>query len=205
MFQRRSRTACRSRIGRGPLRRRCWAPLRAAAADSTVTISQGVDPVTMDPLKRTITPTQNVSLNMFDTLLRHDRDGKLIPWLATSWKHVAPTVWEFKLRRGVTFWNGDPLTSADVKFSVEKIKDPAEGSEQGPRVNTIARVETPDAYTVRYVTFRPTAIIPGYPWTTLDRRRQVLEGPRERVSGRASDGQRSVRVSSRGARTRNST
>jgi peptide/nickel transport system substrate-binding protein len=138
--------------------------VRAAAADSTVTISQGVDPVTMDPLKRTITPTQNVSLNMFDTLLRHDRDGKLIPWLATSWKHVSPTVWEFKLRRGVTFWNGDPLTSADVKFSVEKIKDPAEGSEQGPRVNTIARVETPDAYTVRYVTFRPTAIIPGYPW-----------------------------------------
>jgi peptide/nickel transport system substrate-binding protein len=137
-----------------------------AQADSTVTISQGVDPVTMDPLKRTITPTQNASMNMFDTLLRHDREGKIVPWLATSWKHVAPTVWEFKLRKGVTFWNGDPLTSADVKFTVEKIKDPAEGSEQGPRVNTIARVETPDAYTVRYVTFKPTAIVPGYPWTT---------------------------------------
>jgi peptide/nickel transport system substrate-binding protein len=136
----------------------------AAVADSTVTISQGVDPVTMDPLKRTITPTQNVSLNMFDTLLRHDREGRLVPWLATSWKQVAPTVWEFHLRRGVRFWNGDPLTSADVKFSVEKIKDPAEGSEQAPRVNTIARVETPDPYTVRYVTFKPTATIPGYPW-----------------------------------------
>ncbi len=136
----------------------------ASAADSTVTISQGVDPVTMDPLQRTITPTTNASINMFDTLLRHDRDGNFIPWLATSWRHVAPAVWEFKLRKGVRFWNGDPLTSADVKFSVEKIKDPSEGSEQGPRVNTIDHVETPDPYTVRYVTIKPTAIIPANPW-----------------------------------------
>ena len=141
--------------------------LPAVAADSTVVISQGVDPVTMDPLKRTITPTTNAQLNMFDTLLRHDADGKLGPWLAVSYKRVAPAVWEFKLRHGVTFWNGDPLTSADVKFSIEKIKDPAEGSEQGPRVNTIDHVETPDPYTVRYVTIRPTALLPGYPWSTM--------------------------------------
>jgi len=121
----------------------------------------------MDPLKRTITPTTNAQLQMFDTLVRHDRDGKVIPWLATSWKRVAPTVWEFKLRKDVKFWNGDPFTSADVKFSVEKIKDPAEQSEQGPRVNTIERVETPDPYTVRYVTIKPTAVIPGFPWLTM--------------------------------------
>jgi len=136
----------------------------AGAADSTVTISQGVDPVTMDPLKRTITPTTNVHYNLFDTLVRHDRDGKLIPWLATSWKRSAPTVWEFKLRHDVKFWNGDPLTSADVKFSIEKIRDPAEGSEQGPRIATVDHVETPDAYTVHYVTSKPTAMIAGYPW-----------------------------------------
>jgi peptide/nickel transport system substrate-binding protein len=136
----------------------------ASAAETTLTISQGVDPVTMDPIKRTITPTTNASMNMFDTLLRHDRDGKLVAWLATSWKRTAPTVWEFKLRKGVKFWNGDPFTSADVKFTVEKVKEPAEGSEQGPRVNTIDRVETPDPYTVRYVTLKPTATIPGYPW-----------------------------------------
>jgi peptide/nickel transport system substrate-binding protein len=136
----------------------------AGAADSTVTISQGVDPVTMDPLKRTITPTTNVHYNIFDTLVRQDREGKLFPWVATSWKRVTPTVWEFKLRHDVKFWNGDPLTSADVKFSVEKIKDPAEGSEQGPRVATVERIETPDSYTVRYITAKPTAMIAGYPW-----------------------------------------
>ena len=136
----------------------------AGAADSTVTVSQGVDPVTMDPLKRTITPTTNVHYNLFDTLVRQDKDGKLLPSVATSWKRIAPTVWEFKLRRDVKFWNGDPLTSADVKFSVEKIKDPPEGSEQGPRVATVERIETPDPYTVRYITAKPTAMIAGYPW-----------------------------------------
>jgi peptide/nickel transport system substrate-binding protein len=139
------------------------APARAADV-STVTISQGVDPVTMDPLKRTITPTTNVHYNLFDTLVRQDKDGKLLPSVATSWKRVAPTVWEFKLRHDVKFWNGDPLTSADVKFSVEKIKDPAEGGEQQPRVATVEKIETPDPYTVRYVTAKPTAMIAGYPW-----------------------------------------
>ncbi|MBD5655613.1 MAG: hypothetical protein IAI50_10620 [Candidatus Eremiobacteraeota bacterium] len=137
-----------------------------AAADATIVISQGVDPVTMDPLKRTITPTTNAQLQMFDTLLRHDRDGRLQPRLATSYKRIAPSVWEFKLRKDVKFWNGDPLTSSDVKFSIEKIRDPNEQSEQIPRVNTIERVDTPDPYTVRYVTTRPTAIVPGMPWLT---------------------------------------
>jgi peptide/nickel transport system substrate-binding protein len=143
------------------------APQRLPAADTTVTISQGVDPVTMDPLQRTITPTTNVQLNMFDTMLRHDRDGKLIPWVATSWRRVSPNVWEYKLRHDVKFWNGDPLTSADVKFSIEKIKDPTEKSEQGPRVNTVDHVDAPDPYTVRITTLRPVALIPGYPWSTM--------------------------------------
>ena len=136
----------------------------ARSSDSTVTISQGVDPVTMDPLKRTITPTDNVVNNLFDTLLRRDREGRLIPWLASSWRRATPTTWEFKLRHGVRFWNGDPLTSADVKFSIDKIDDPAEGSEQAPFVNTVTRIETPDPYTVRYVTSKPAAILPANPW-----------------------------------------
>lgn len=139
----------------------------ARAADTTVTISQGVDAVTLDPLKVTITPSDNVQVQMFDTLLRRDSTGQLRPRLALSYKRVAPTVWEFKLRKDVKFWNGDPLTSADVAFTIDKIKDPAEKSQQTPRVKTIERVDTPDAATVRFITARPTALIPGYPWLTM--------------------------------------
>src|SRR6202049_1450366 len=140
------------------------APVRAAsaAAPGPATISQGVDAATLDPLKASITTDTNVQAQLFDTLARRSADGSaLIPQLATSWKLVAPTVWEFKLRRGVAFSNGDPFTSADVKFSVEKILDPAYKSQQVPRVDTIARVETPDAFTVLFVTNPPTPLPPA--------------------------------------------
>lgn len=137
---------------------------RAGAADNTVVVSQGVDLDTLDPLKKTITPSNNIYYQMFDQLCTHDASGKLVPEVATSWKQINPTTWEFKLRHDIKFWNGDPLTSADVKFSVEKIKDPAEKSEQIPRVITIASIETPDPYTVRFITQKPDALIPGRPW-----------------------------------------
>jgi peptide/nickel transport system substrate-binding protein len=109
-----------------------------------------------------VTPDTNVQAQIFDTLARRSADGsKLIPQLATSWKQIEPTVWEFKLRRGVVFSNGDPFTSADVKFTVEKILDPAFKSQQLPRVDTVARVEAPDPYTVRFVTKRPTPLAPS--------------------------------------------
>lgn len=48
-----------------------------------------------------------------------------------------------------------------MKFSVEKILDPAYKSQQVPRVDTIVKVETPDPYTVRFVTKRPTPLAPA--------------------------------------------
>jgi peptide/nickel transport system substrate-binding protein len=137
------------------------APARAADP-GTVVITQGVDAATLDPLKASITTDTNVQSQLFDTLARRSADGaSLVPQLATSWKQIAPSTWEFKLRRGVTFSNGDPFTSADVKFSVEKVLDPAYKSQQVPRVDTIAHVETPDPYTVRFVTKRPTPLPPA--------------------------------------------
>ena len=138
-------------------------PAPAPGADaSMLTITQGVDATTLDPIKASITTDTNVQLQLFDTLAKRSADGnRLIPQLATSWKRVAPTVWEFALRRGVTFSNGDPFTSADVKFTVEKILDPAYKSQQVPRVDTIARVDAPDPYTVRFVTHRPTPLPPA--------------------------------------------
>jgi peptide/nickel transport system substrate-binding protein len=134
---------------------------RAADAPG-ITITQGVDASTLDPLKASVTTDTNVQAQLYDTLARRSADGaSLVPQLATSWKRIAPTVWEFKLRRGVAFANGDPFTSADVKFTVEKILDPAYKSQQVPRVDTVARVETPDPLTVRFVTKRPTPLPPA--------------------------------------------
>ena len=139
------------------------APLRAAdSGGTTVTISQGVDADTLNPLSKTVTPLNNVVQHFYERLADFgNRSGEFVPLLAVSWKRTNPTTEEYKLRRGVTFSNGDPFTSADVKFSIEWIKDKSHASEQTPFVRDIDRVETPDPYTVRFISKVPTAIPPG--------------------------------------------
>src|ERR1700682_3513479 len=135
-------------------------PLRAA--DTTVTISQGVDADTLNPDATTITPTFNVVHHFYERLADYGaRPGEYEARLATSWKRINPTTEEYILRRGVTFSNGDPFTSADVKFTVEWIKNPANKSLQTPYVREIDHVDTPDPYTVHFVSKAPTAIPPG--------------------------------------------
>ena len=138
--------------------------LATAQSNDVLTISQGADTDTMSPITTAVTPSNNVFYQIFDALAAHDANGKLVPALATSWKQIAPTRWEFKLRHGVVFSNGDPFTSADVKFTVEKTADPAFKSQKADRVSMIASVETPDPYTVIYVTKKPSALMPGRPY-----------------------------------------
>lgn len=135
------------------------APTRAADP-GTVVVSQGVDIDTLSPIRTTITPTFNVLGNMYDYLVNFTNDGKPVPNLALSWKRVSNTVVEYKLRPNVKFWNGDPFTSADVKFTVEKIKDPNYKSVQGTYVSEIERVETPDPLTVRFIVKRASVLLP---------------------------------------------
>src|SRR5213078_4865192 len=83
--------------------------LAAGAPEGKIVIAQGVDPTTLDPQWHEETPAYNVLLNVYDTLLFRDKDLKLIPWLAESWRLVNPTTWEFKIRKGVKFHNGEEV------------------------------------------------------------------------------------------------
>jgi peptide/nickel transport system substrate-binding protein len=60
--------------------------------------------------------------NVYEGLVTADQDGKVQPRLASSWTVSADrTTYDFKLREGVTFSNGEPFTADDVKFSLERI------------------------------------------------------------------------------------
>ena len=59
--------------------------------------------------------------NVFDALVEWDFDGKIVPALAESWKVDGKNI-TFTMRKGVKFHNGDPVTAADVKFSIDTLK-----------------------------------------------------------------------------------
>jgi peptide/nickel transport system substrate-binding protein len=70
--------------------------------------------------------TNNQVEHIYDRLV--DRDPKTYkpaPMLATSWKIVNDTTWEFTLRQGVKFHNGEPFSAASVKATMDYINDPA--------------------------------------------------------------------------------
>ena len=90
------------------------------------------------------------AFQLYDALYTFDLTGRLIPNLATAHR-VSPDglTWRFTLRPGVRFHNGDRMTSADVKFSMERILNPETRSSRRPALApVIDKVETPDAQTV---------------------------------------------------------
>ncbi len=131
-----------------------FAPAIAAPKD-TLVIAQGVDPGTLDPQNHYETPAFNVLLNVYETLLVRNDEMKLTPLLATSWKLINDTTWEFALRKGVKFQNGEEFNAAAVKFSLERIADGKNKLKQTTLVGIIDRVDIINDYTVRVITTKP--------------------------------------------------
>ena len=84
-------------------------------------IGLAADVTSMDPHFLAIAPNINIGWHVFDALTHVDEDTRLIPGLATSWRAVDATTWEFRLRPGVRFHDGTELTAEDVVFSIEPL------------------------------------------------------------------------------------
>ncbi|OHD18459.1 MAG: hypothetical protein A2087_11635 [Spirochaetes bacterium GWD1_61_31] len=77
-------------------------------------------------------------------LLRYSSDRKLVPYLAETWfLHPDGRTWEFKLKQGVLFHDGSPITARDVKFSFERLMNPALDS---PYANLFAIIAGAEEY-----------------------------------------------------------
>ncbi len=132
--------------------------LPAQAADLRMALSSS--PSAMDPHFHNLGANLNVAANMFDTLVRMDADSRLQPALAASWKVIDPTTWEFKLRDGVRFHDGTPLTADDVIYSLDRpgklVNSPA-----GFAIFTkaIATKQAVDASTIRITTAGPYPLL----------------------------------------------
>ena len=124
--------------------------LSAALGVSAQTLrwaSQG-DPQTMDPHSQNETLTNNVNGQIYERLTNRDAKLALVPGLAASWKQTGPLTWRFKLRAGVKFHDGTPLTADDVVFSIQRAREPA--SQVSVYANAVGTAKRVDDLTVDF-------------------------------------------------------
>ena len=130
----------------------------AYAQPAQLVISQPAEATTMDPGRSTQVLTVNYFVNLYDTLTRWDTSLQLQPGLATSWKNVNETTWEFTLRPGVKFHDGAPLTAEDVKATLERNLQPGK-TVVTPGFTTIEAVQIASPTVIRIITKKPDPLI----------------------------------------------
>lgn len=104
-----------------------------------------------------------INLLLFAGLTAHDGENNVVPGLAESWDFDESTnTYSFVLREGLTFHDGEPLTAEDVKFTIEAIKDPANGSENASNFEDVKEVKVIDDTHVDIVLTAPNVAMPDY-------------------------------------------
>jgi peptide/nickel transport system substrate-binding protein len=137
------------------------ATTKAPANKRDLIVATSADVTDFDPHMSTSVNNITVSFQIFDNLTTRDPDLKLIPQLATEWKSTGDLTWEFKLRSGVKWHNGDPFTSRDVKFSIERTYDPNAKTQVQPNFGTVDKIDTPNDTTVVFTTKKPDPLLPA--------------------------------------------
>lgn len=132
-----------------------WA-CRKPAARVRVAIHSA--PLSLDPHLQNEIVTAAVLSNLYDGLTEFDRESRIVPALAAEWTNPDERTWVFRLRKGVKFHDGRPLTAADVVFSLERAR-------RHPRTGLasylveISSVREVDPSTIEIRTARPFAAL----------------------------------------------
>jgi peptide/nickel transport system substrate-binding protein len=129
-----------------------------AASRDRVTIFHSSVADSIHPYNHSSSPIYGNWQHVIEPLIELDYDKKdYVGVLAESWQFQGSR-WTFKLRKGIKFHNGAPLTSKDVAFSIERMRDEKGGSLQAPNFKDVTEIQTPDDLTVVFVTKQPLAI-----------------------------------------------
>ena len=117
-----------------------------------------------------------INILIFNGLTAHDGDNQVVPCLAKSWDYDAATcTYTFHLEEGVKWHDGENFTAEDVKFTIEAIMDPENGSENAPNYEDVAEITVLDAHTVAFRLTAPNAAFLDY-MTMAILPKHLLEG-----------------------------
>lgn len=108
-------------------------------------------PTNMDPAFYATVPDEHIGRQYYDFLVFIDENNE--PELARSvsenWgADETGKIWTFNIRKGIKFHDGKELTSRDVKFSFDRLRDPDVGAATVGMYSNILDITTPDDYTV---------------------------------------------------------
>ncbi|SNR69924.1 ABC transporter substrate-binding protein [Puniceibacterium sediminis] len=133
-------------------------PVAAIAQDPSLSIGMSTTPTTLDPHEDSSSPNNATSRHIFDSLINRGGAAENQPQLATEWKVVDDTHWEFTLRDGVKFHDGSDFDAEDVIASLMRARDkPSQGFASYTR--NIANVTAPDPLHVIVETTVPDPMI----------------------------------------------
>ena len=133
--------------------------------DAELVVALSDDTTNMDPRIGMGSIRSNYIRQVFESLVDVDSQGRPVPGLALSWKPVGELTWEFSLRRGVTFHDGEPFNADTVLFNLDRffrrnldklgIKDVLAATQFEKTYSFVTRWEKVDDYTVRIHTSEP--------------------------------------------------
>jgi peptide/nickel transport system substrate-binding protein len=128
------------------------APARAQSAGGNLVVQVPTEPPGLD---LTASPASAIAAvihyNVQECLVKVDRTGKIVPWLAERWYTADSKNYTFFLKRGVRFHNGRELRAADVKFVLERAMNPETKHPHGKRYQVIESIVVTDDHTVTVI------------------------------------------------------
>ena len=132
-----------------------------SAQQQTLTMAVGSPVTSLDPHYHQLSPNNAVADMIFSKLVETDDKARNVPGLATEWRPIGPTTWEFKLREGVRFHNGSAFTAEDVAFTLQRLPNvPNAPSSFAAYARPITRIEIVNPLTIRFHTAQPYPLLP---------------------------------------------
>lgn len=110
-------------------------------AEGHVVIVYHTEAQNLDPRRRAGFQDERITTLLYSSLMKIDSSGELYGDLAEEWAFPDPTTLTFKIREGVQFHDGQPLTAEDVKYTLDTVRDPEFASPLRDQFAVITEVE----------------------------------------------------------------
>lgn len=125
------------------------APAQPAAPGTALTMQITTEPPGLDLTATPASATATVVFyNIQEALVKVDQHGKLVPWLAERWYTADNLNYTFFLKKGVRFHNGRPFTAEDVKYVLERARNPETKHPHPKHYEDMATIHVRDEHTV---------------------------------------------------------